>query len=529
MAYSKQRLREVAAIRKAAVQRIRTQIYEIDTSPSLKYIEEFTSEFADFEKVCSRDEVLNAAAKANLIWLGDYHVLADYQAFAEHFIRELAGIKPNLTLGLEPIFARHQRFLDRWMKGDISEQEFLAGIRYEEEWGCDWTGYRAILTAARELGIPVFGVDCHPRYDMRRIGRRDQGTALRISRIIESNPTQTLVVLFGESHLASTHLPGRVRSILQAKNILRREILILQNVDQLYWTVQEEGREGVEAVKIKNDQYCVFNATPIEKYESFRQYLHRCIDEDASGTWTDFVHTLIDVMIEFVDPKRNYEIADQLPKVYAGIPPARLPQFLARQAIPWTQVKMALDAMCESGTFYVPALNSIFIDRLHVGAATEESTRFIHQACRGDLLKSADRAAPDQFFVMVIERALGYFCSKLLDSSRDGIEALSKRVLEQIGYNEQLTRAVASLLNPARRPAGQHFETLRAAIGAASRSGKTMHMLGQLLGYTLGQSLYEAFLQSRISRKEIQALFRDPLDQPDGPMECYRKLTERLS
>ena len=38
--------------------------------------------------------------------------------------------------------------------------------------------------------------------------------------------------------------------------------------------------------------------------------------------------------------------------------------------------------------------------------------------------------AHDEFFVKVIENGLGYFCSKLLDSSRDGIESLAERVLE---------------------------------------------------------------------------------------------------
>ena len=135
----------------------------------------------------------------------------------------------------------------------------------------------------------------------------------------------------------------------------------------------------------------------------------------------------------------------------------------------------------------------------------------------------------DQFFVSVLERALGYFCSKLLDSSRDGIESLSKRVLGQISYNEQLTRAVTALVHPVRRPADRHFETLKAAIGSGNRMSRTAQMLGQVLGYALGRKLYGAYLETRISRRDLQALFRDPLDSPNRPLERYRELTERLS
>ena len=64
----------------------------------------------------------------------------------------------------------------------------------------------------------------------------------------------------------------------------------------MYWQLQESGLEDVRAVQIKKGQYCAFNATPIEKYESFRQYLHKCVEDDSIGDCTIFVQTLIDVM-----------------------------------------------------------------------------------------------------------------------------------------------------------------------------------------------------------------------------------------
>jgi hypothetical protein len=114
-----------------------------------------------------------------------------------------------------------------------------------------------------------------------------------------------------------------------------------------------------------------------------------------------------------------------------------------------------------------------------------------------------------------------------LDSSRDGIESLAERVLSQTGRNDQLTRAIELLVHPGKRPGAQHFAALRSAIEAKAGRQKTTRMLGQLLGYALGRRLYLAYLQSRISRKEIQALFHDPLDTPHRPLECYRELTSR--
>jgi Haem-binding uptake, Tiki superfamily, ChaN len=481
MTYSKQRLREITALKREAVRRIQTDIGEIHPSPTRKYIHEFNREFQGFDSVCSADEILRQLREANLVWIGDYHALTASQNYAATLLKELAHTKKNVALAVEPVFARNQKILDAWMAGKISEQEFLDRVRYHEEWGCDWESYKAIFDTARELGIRVYGVDCHPRNDMRSIGRRDLGVARRIARIIETQPGLTLVVLFGESHLAANHLPGRVRSIVQSKGAVSKELIILQNVDALYWKLEESGLGETRAVRVRENCYCVFNATPIEKYESFRQYLHKCIEEDSSGDWTLLAQTLMEIMMDFLAMKRDESVVSHMP---------------------------------------MP-------DEFQLSKAAEEFARRIHQACRGELEKPIERAAHDEFFVKVIENGLGYFCSKLLDSARDGIESLAERVLSQTGRNDQLTRAIELLVDPGKRPGAQHFAALRSAIEAKAGRQKTTRMLGQLLGYALGRRLYLAYLQSRISRKEIQALFHDPLDTPQRPLECYRELTSR--
>src|SRR5207253_1752527 len=201
--------------------------------------------------------------------------------------------------------------------------------------------------------------------------------------------------------------------ILDRKGIESKELLIVQNIDALYWKVQEAGFGEARAARVRSGCYCVFNASPIEKYESFRQYLHKCIEEDSSGDWTLLAQILMEIMMNFLSVKKSGPVANALP----------LTDFDAAVA----------------GQF-------------QLGSAAEEFARFIHQACRGELDKRVERAAHDEFFVKVIEHGLGYFCSKLLDSSRDGIESLAERVLGQIGRNDQLTRAIKLVIDPGKRP-----------------------------------------------------------------------------
>ena len=266
MGYSRHRLNEVVALQKAVLDRIEADLGEFGNSPRRKYIREFHDEFQTYDAVCSRDEIADAAAQANLVWVGDYHALARSRSSAAELLRQIAARKnSNIALGVEVVFARHQKILDRWMRGAIGEDEFLSQIRYFEQWGCDWPSYRVLFDAARELAIPVYGLDCGPRTDLRSIGRRDQGVARRIGQLLEKDPSRTMVVVFGESHLASAHLPRRVRG-LKRTTVSFQDLVVLQNVDKVYWKLQRAGMEGVQAARIRAGQYCLFNATPLEKY-----------------------------------------------------------------------------------------------------------------------------------------------------------------------------------------------------------------------------------------------------------------------
>src|SRR5688572_27417786 len=117
MTYSKKRLKEVTALKKAAVRKIQDDIREFNASPARKYIEEFNSEFQNFESVSTTESILNEAHNARLIWIGDYHALLRSQLCAARVVQMLSGQGQELVLAVEPVFSRNQEVLDRWMAG----------------------------------------------------------------------------------------------------------------------------------------------------------------------------------------------------------------------------------------------------------------------------------------------------------------------------------------------------------------------------------------------------------------------------
>ena len=174
-----------------------------------------------------------------------------------------------MVLGVETIFSRDQHILDEWWRREIDAEELQQRIRFDLDWGYDWAPFYELLVTAREHADAIYGLDCMPREDLRKIGARDRHAAHKLAEIRQRHPNAVLMVLFGESHLAPGHLPKVVKERLPEERVLT----VLQNVDALYWRAAGEPAERVEAVRVNDDVVCVFNSTPLEKYENYRLHL----------------------------------------------------------------------------------------------------------------------------------------------------------------------------------------------------------------------------------------------------------------
>src|SRR6201981_267310 len=235
---------------------VEREIRAQDSHHRRKYLREFNQAFRSYDSVLDSEQVRSTLHSADVVLIGDYHALPSAQRHAASLIeqRALAGDRPVL-LGVETIFARDQHILDEWWRREIDESELRQRIRFDLDWGYDWTPFYELLSAARDHGEAIYGLDCMPRENLRKIGARDRHAAAKIAEIRECHPDAVIFVLFGESHLAPQHLPRVLRQELPAAKVLT----VLQNVDALYWRAAGERIDKVEAVRVSDDVLCVFN------------------------------------------------------------------------------------------------------------------------------------------------------------------------------------------------------------------------------------------------------------------------------
>ncbi|HTS35072.1 MAG TPA: ChaN family lipoprotein [Candidatus Solibacter sp.] len=509
---------------------VEREIRAQDSQSRRKYLREFNEAFREYDSLLDAQQFQSAIHDADVVLIGDYHALPAAQRNAASLLeqRALAGDRP-VVLGVETIFARDQHILDEWWRREIDESELRQRIRFDFDWGYDWTPFYELLVAARDHAEALYGLDCMPREDLRKIGARDRHAAAKAVEIREQHPDAVICILFGESHLAPNHLPRALREVMPEA----RTLTVLQNVDALYWRAAGERTDKVEAVRVNDDVLCVFNATPLEKYESYRLFLDQWSRCDKGPDFAPTIYNLIDSLARFLEINRYSPhngtqpkfLVDMLPEVYGGASDSMLRRLLSRKGISELHRESMLACVEERGSAYLPKVNAFYVREFQMMHAAEDAARFLHHACQGlphrlngHAIGASEsngngagrrRNEIDDFYARVIEHAVAYFGSRVLYPSRPA----------SFGDDTQLSRAAcekAALIavrnrEKDREEGSEKFETS-----------------AQEWGYRIGSEIYAAYLAGKVAPRGLRRLFLAHLDEPGMARKVCTAVIARL-
>ncbi len=535
-----------------AIASVEREIRSADPVSGRKYLRDFQEAYRSYEKVLSSTNVRREIAEAGIALVGDYHALPNSQRYLTSLLREHLSNRRPIVLGVETIFSRDQHILDEWSRREIEEDELRQRIRFEIEWGYDWPPFYEMLSVARNRGAFIYGLDCTPREDLRKIGARDRHAADKITELRHRHPEALILVLFGESHLAPQHLPA-----LLAKRLPEEPALtVLHNVDALYWRAAGEDRDHVEAVQVRNKIFCTFNATPLEKYENYRLFLNRWrSDRDHAPDLGPTLYNLIDGMVRFLginqySPHNTTQprlLVDHMPEVYSRGSDSLLRRLLSRKGFSSEQRRSLTREARERGSVYLAPINAVYVRQFRMISSAEDATRFLHHACRGlPNLAHGKASAPavpdtqpsgrdDTFYTSVFEHALAFFGSRILHPARPAlrdsdIAGLFDITREDLEHQTSLPFPDAvEVLDFLIAHRAQDFRRKRHSdLPIPAFQGHKHHYLLKQLGYLTGTDLYDAYLEGRLTTPALRKLFLIHIEHPGVARDAYLQLKTKL-
>ncbi len=484
------------------------------------YEKSYLRRVRDFERPASLEEFVSLIKAAEVVYVGDYHTNPQSQRTLLRLLKRTIPIDPDLALCVEIVESRHQHHLDDYFCGKISEGVFLKKIGFEKNWSLAlWKNFKPILDFAREYRVPVFGVEYSLSGKVPLV-QRDAETARTIAGLIEKHHDKKFFVFVGDLHVAPAHLPDRVATVLAEHDVVASDLILYQNSEAIYWKLAEAEMEHlVEIVKISDREFCIINTPPILWQQSFLNWLD---PEDGEIEFGDARPGFLNMMAriaEFLDlciPEKALKKSEEV-EVFTSGDLSFLDGLKEDGEISAKDLRQIKRQILDSESYCIPHRNYVYLGNLSVNHVAEEAAHYLKYLCSGRI---RTKGREDDFYAKVIEEALGFFGSKIVNHKRKCFH--EKEYRSPIRRDDSVSRLIL-----------RHRDLDRRGSAARPKSLFPAHPhlafnVAHGLGYMLGDRLYYGLIENVVDKEEAREIFIKHFGAKGAAYALYKKLDRKL-
>ncbi|MEW6026084.1 MAG: ChaN family lipoprotein [Planctomycetota bacterium] len=557
---------ELIEIQKRLVKKLKTELY-LDycrKNPQIdSYYEDYKQLTSRYERIATKQELVEQVLASDITYLGDYHTLRQSQKTLIRLLESIYSAETPLEktrpiiLALEMIQSKHQDALDQYLDRKIDEASFLKAIDYDKTWGFEWNHYKVILDFARTHHLKVIALNSEPSLSTKgekasSLHRRDKLAARIIAQTRIQNPQSIIIALFGDLHISEKHLPLEVDKILPAP---AKKLIICQNSERIYWQLAQAGEEQrIDVVKIKDNVYCVINTTPLTMFQSCVHWYNQerqikthpahkdWSESDLSTSFIDEVAQLIRTICEFLE----MEVPKTDSLTVCTAQDMELLRHIKKETLSAEEARHLETDLLKTESYFIEDADTICLTNLSLNHASEQASHFIHHKYIEDKTLYATRSTSakggsasggqDEFYYAVLREAMGFLGSKVINHKR--------MCYKELDFSDFLTQYKGKRLSTKHLKEVYQISLFVAEhkrrekeFGETSKwptykkvsylSTDEFISISHALGYMLGDKLYDGVMQGIIKRSEIRSLFQNPLKRRKEPLEKYLHLIGR--
>lgn len=486
-----------------------------------RYEKDYRRQVRDYESVSNIDELVAAAQSAQIVYLGDYHTNKQSQRTALRLLKLLvAATERPIILAIELVQTRFQKKLDAYLKEEMDEFAFLKAIQLKKYWYFDlWENFKPIFDFAIYHKMPAFGLEANLAGSP-TLAERDQMAAKVIDKICRKNPEALVFVLAGDLHMAPNHLPRAVQARAR-KDESRSSVIVYQNSESIYWKLAEAGLEDkAEVVRINPQSFCIINTPPVICQQSYLNWLEH---EEGEIDWVDARTSFLELVrriagfMELETGKKAEEV-----EVFTSGDLSSLARLEDDPEITRQEKKIIRRQIGASESYYFAKKKWVYLSNLSLNHAGEEAAHFLKHIVAGN---EFPRKVVDAFYANVMHEALGFFGSKIINHKRKCLHEAQFVGLLQYVENAKSRKGRELEYEIARLVLEHKKLEMRGRLLSHqkifSRREKVFFGVTHALGYMLGDRIYYAMVQEKISKEEIRDLFKDKMAGEGAPALLY--------
>lgn len=481
----------------------------------------------DYIRVSTQEEMIEAVLGADIIYVGDYHTCNQSQRSFLRILKAVVPKNPKFVVGLELIHKKHQQIIDNFLSARFSEKTFIKKIGLKEHWVFDlWENFKPLFDFSRYHETPIYGIDA--AREGATLHERDAATALVIADIVNKHPDCRVFVFIGDLHLAPQHLPGKIRKILAERGIKKKELILYENSDSIYWQLAQKGLDDkVEVVRLPGGNFCRMHTPPIVCQQSYLNWLeHEEGEIDYADAKASFLE-LLTRMAQFlrIRLKSNYDDVE----VFTCGDLSFLKRLKESKQFTKKEIDIIKKQILSSESYYIAKTKFVYLANLSLNHAAEEASHYLKHLCAG---LEEPRELVDAFYSNILHETLGFFGSKLINHKRkcyhekDFKDLLTYFKTVRVPVDRRIEEETSNLILEYKE-----FERKGNPLQYDAVFGLKMDLflsVTHALGYMLGDRLYYGMMERRITRPYIRKLFYNPWHREGEPFSVYMDLVRRL-
>lgn len=481
--------------------RIRSKVEDLvgnRTRSIQKYQQEYEQELNRSPwEVGRKQELFKQMDKSQIVYIGDFHAQAQSTRAVLRVARKLGA--QNVCLGLECFFVEHQKVINTYLQGHISEREFLKKIEWKKTWGFPWEFTRPLMKWASQNKVSIIALNSGGN---KKFSDHDKATALIISEALKANANRKMLVQFGDFHLATKHLP------LEVKKLNRKvsDVVLLQSPENLYFKVLKKGKDPstIDFIKLSTNRWALMSVVPWVKWQDYLLYLETGHDKkikvddydltDHVSQAVQVLNNILNITIK-IDDLEVYSVNDET-------------LFNKIQKLPVAERAYYKEMLLSGQSFYCPEQQMGFVARASLNQISRVAALFVLYKL-GVYKKSLVEGKKD-FLKNIWIEMLTYFLTKIInpkkktDTFDDIRQALRSEQFSDKG-KEALVLALEQKLNEVRFATLQDLSFM-AKKNRSLRNKKCYATASQILGGVMGEKVYTAFQKKILKLPEHKQL-----------------------
>jgi uncharacterized iron-regulated protein len=446
-------------------------------------------------KTSAKSDLLAELAVAKMVFVGDFH--AQPQSARSFFRLIRSSRSKTVAVNLECFKRSDQNYLNLFIKGDISEKDFLHKIKWKKSWGFPFESVRPLLKWCQAHSIPVFGINTEAHIE--DLKSRDEFMAHVLAENFRLEPQRTHFVLVGDFHISPAHLPKHLHKILPKL----KSIIVYQSPEEVYFELVRKKIDHIDVVLLEGHKWAMLTVLPWVKWQEYLIYLESDFDKKIKSTdldLTDYVCREVDFILRLLEVKLSVgNLASNL-SVYSPVDQDFYNKINHSKLILSSKLRSQIDFLIKEGSsFYIPELKIGLLSRNTINHISKISA-VVTLSLMGKMNKSII-VGRSNFVQMIWLEMIIYFFSKLInpkkkaDTLNDIRHAVQKEGFDDRG-KESLTLALEQKLSELQVLSfGKRARTFR-----RNYQPKSYKVASEILGGILGEKLYYAYRKNRISK-----------------------------